>query len=505
MRKCRLTAATLAAVASFHATGSAEGLNCRQALTIASIPNAARQPVTPEDLMALIDFGRNNDANDEEIMSASPDGRHIAVSVRRAIAASNRYCSGLFVIDLHGGASLIDSGKGAIFYRFPNLVGKAEFPTGIAKVLTPRWSPDGRTIAFLKLVDGVVQVWRAGLDGAGGPVTHAATDVIDFRFSPDGGSIIFRTIDPTDDPNRLTGVWLTQYLFDDWLQIRVDGKLILSNPANWMSLGLPPGKCERGRTWYGYPSLDLKPFLTRGQHEIWLRVAVGGNGEAMAQIDAAVDTSCDIKEEIVDLCAGYAADPKCDLRSELVDGVATITNGVGTGLHALPSTRLFGTGSCTWQITRPFYDKARQYRCLVDTGSPTPPDLSRGTYILDHSTDTLLADRTTDNKGTVSTSTRSFALPSQEPVAVCETICKTRVPKANADAALDSVVGSKQTTPIGWSTFYHACLPNNVCPMSPGEELISACGCLDDFPEAMVMMQTVRLGGADIICTQAAR
>jgi hypothetical protein len=43
----------------------------------------------------------------------------------------------------------------------------------------------------------------------------------------------------------------------------------------------------------------------------------------------------------------------------------------------------------------------------------------------------------------------------------------------------------------------------NVCPAGPGEEVMSACGCLDDFPEAVVMMQTVRLAGADMTCTSA--
>ena len=38
-------------------------------------------------------------------------------------------------------------------------------------------------------------------------------------------------------------------------------------------------------------------------------------------------------------------------------------------------------------------------------------------------------------------------------------------------------------------------------PAGPGEEIVSACGCLDDFPEAVVMMQTVRLAGADMTCT----
>jgi hypothetical protein len=37
--------------------------------------------------------------------------------------------------------------------------------------------------------------------------------------------------------------------------------------------------------------------------------------------------------------------------------------------------------------------------------------------------------------------------------------------------------------------------------LGEGEELVTACGCLDDFPEAAVMMQTVRLAGSDLACT----
>jgi hypothetical protein len=69
-------------------------------------------------------------------------------------------------------------------------------------------------------------------------------------------------------------------------------------------------------------------------------------------------------------------------------------------------------------------------------------------------------------------------------------------------------VGAKQNTPIGYDTFYHSCTISagvSQCPLGAGEELVSDCGCLDDFPEAVVMMQTVRLGGADMICTSEAR
>lgn len=312
-----------------------------------------------------------------------------------------------------------------------------------------------------------------------------------------------------DDPDRVTQFLLSHAYFDDWIQLRIDGELVLSNPANWTTSSLPPGKCERGRTWHIYPNLDLKPWLTRGEHVISLRVAVGGEGELFAQFDAVLDTSCNPGERIVDLCAGYAAEPNCQLHDENVDGVDIFRNGIGTGLTPLPQTRLFESGACSLSLTRPWFQRNRRYRCTIDTGTMPEIDLSRGAYIIDHSTETLLADRVKSSDGSYTTSSRAFALPDRGSVAACEPICKTRAPKPNTGVAPDGVVGSRQNAPSGWDTFYHACKLDSAgaatCPVGDGEELVSACGCLDDFPEAVVMMQTVRLGGADMICTSESR
>jgi hypothetical protein len=107
--------------------------------------------------------------------------------------------------------------------------------------------------------------------------------------------------------------------------------------------------------------------------------------------------------------------------------------------------------------------------------------------------------------GKLQGSQSSITLPDQGSVAACEPICKTRAPKANSDVAVDGVVGARQNDPAGWDIYFHSCTTNNACPLGEGEELISACGCLDDFPEAVVMMQTVRLSGADLVCRAEAQ
>ena len=317
-----------------------------------------------------------------------------------------------------------------------------------------------------------------------------------------GGSctlIDFHMMLTVKDTERLQQVLLTRFGGDDWAQIRIDGELIGSGPQTWTGTGLPPGKCEKKGAFYVYPNLDLTAKLTQGDHDIWLRVAVADGGEAYASIEAKVDAGCKTTEQLVDTCSGYASNDTCRLDDEDVDGVVTYRNGIKTGLTPLPQTRLIGTGACTTSISRDFFERRRNYACTIDQGTVPQPDLSRGAYIIDHSTETLLADRVRNADGGYSLTTRNFALPVAGSVNACEPICKTRKAQANSAAAPDGVTGSKQTNPTGWDTFYHACQDSNVCRAGEGEELVQGCGCIDDFPEAVVMMQTVRLGGADMV------
>lgn len=317
-----------------------------------------------------------------------------------------------------------------------------------------------------------------------------------------GGSctlVDFRMTLHVTDPDRIVDARLAEFFADDWAQVRIDGQLIGSGPSAWTTSGLPASKCELKKTFHTYPNLDLRPYLTAGDHEIWLRVAVAEGGEGFARVHVDIDNSCKTLEQVVDSCGGHAADPQCKLDSELVDGVQTWVGGVATGLRALPQTRILGGPSCPTQLTRDYFLKDRTYRCAID--DIAKPDTSRGAYIIDHSTETILADRTLQSDGSYATSTRAFSLPDRGSVPACEPVCKTRAPKANSEAAPDGVVGAKQNVPVGYDTFFHACTADNQCPAGPGEEIVSACGCLDDFPEAVVMMQTVRLAGADMVCT----
>jgi dipeptidyl aminopeptidase/acylaminoacyl peptidase len=66
---------------------------------------------------------------------------------------------------------------------------------GWAQVITPKWSPDGRRIAFLRQVAGDVEVWAVDAVGAEEPrrLTDLPDEVEDFAWSADGAAIVTTT------------------------------------------------------------------------------------------------------------------------------------------------------------------------------------------------------------------------------------------------------------------------------------------------------------------------
>lgn len=168
---------------------------CRDILPPAQLSSAVRQ-LTPEDLVKLRDIGPNDAGSfAAPLFTISPEGRRAAFQLRRADPERNSYCLAMVVVDLVPGVRprIVDQGGDLLLLAIDNTA-EADFPTGIPQAITPRWSPDGRWIAFLKREDTTTQVWRAAADGSGSaPLTHAPDDVRDFRISADGKSIIYAT------------------------------------------------------------------------------------------------------------------------------------------------------------------------------------------------------------------------------------------------------------------------------------------------------------------------
>lgn len=154
----------------------------------------AIRPLVAEDLVKLRDVGVHDLAYPEaNSIAVSPDETQLAFQIRQAIPQTNSYCTAIVVIGLRTRTSPIVIDKGGTLLRNSfEFRGKADFPTGTARAISPKWSGDGRWIAFLKRTELGTQVWRANVTGEHSePLTHGPIDVDDFEFTQDKRSIIF--------------------------------------------------------------------------------------------------------------------------------------------------------------------------------------------------------------------------------------------------------------------------------------------------------------------------
>lgn len=159
-------------------------------------PRGGKRPLTPEDLVRLRDIGPVEPQTfATPFFTVSPDGQWAALQLRQADPQRNTHCLAMVIVDLSRRTPprLIDHGGDAILFTF-DFRGMADFPSGLMKVITPRWSGDGRWIAFLKRAGGRTQVWRAFADGSGSePLTNSDEDVVDFGIGAGGTSIVYAT------------------------------------------------------------------------------------------------------------------------------------------------------------------------------------------------------------------------------------------------------------------------------------------------------------------------
>src|SRR5688572_30979000 len=134
-------------------------------LSLAALAQTKR-PLTFDDLMAIKRIG------DAQI---SPDGSRVAYVVTDVDKNLNRGKRSVWAVPSSGGASqqLITSDKNDY---------------------SPRWSADGKWIAFLSTREGAPQIFVAGADGSNPrKVTGAPEGVSEFIWSPNGKTFAFTT------------------------------------------------------------------------------------------------------------------------------------------------------------------------------------------------------------------------------------------------------------------------------------------------------------------------
>ncbi len=154
-----------------------------------------RRRVGGDDLVGLRDFGPlAGPADVPPPFALSPDGRSVALELRQADPASNRYRLSLMLVQTDGTApTLLASGGDLIRDNAANRQ-MGDFPRGSPRTTAPAWSPDGTRIAWLRRFGGRTDIWTVGHDGRDArQITRGGDDVQSLAWSSDGRAIVFAT------------------------------------------------------------------------------------------------------------------------------------------------------------------------------------------------------------------------------------------------------------------------------------------------------------------------
>jgi dipeptidyl aminopeptidase/acylaminoacyl peptidase len=125
---------------------------------------APKRPISFNDLMQI------KRISDPEV---SPDGKWVAFVISEVALPGNKMVDHIWLVPAKGGEP-----KG--------------LTTGEGPDTTPRWSPDGKSIAFLSGRKGKSQIWVISASGGEARrVTSISTEVDDFAWAAKGDRLVF--------------------------------------------------------------------------------------------------------------------------------------------------------------------------------------------------------------------------------------------------------------------------------------------------------------------------
>src|SRR6266851_5034726 len=134
-----------------------------QLSNIPTVVSAQRRAITFEDYIAL------KAVSDPQL---SPDGKWVAYTVSAPSLQDNRNVARVWVAEVATGRSRPLTG-------------------GPGSDRQPRWSPDGKTLAFISTRDSGAQVWVLPIGGGDArKVSHLADGASDPLWLPDGSSLL---------------------------------------------------------------------------------------------------------------------------------------------------------------------------------------------------------------------------------------------------------------------------------------------------------------------------
>jgi dipeptidyl aminopeptidase/acylaminoacyl peptidase len=137
-------------------------------LSLTAMASAKTPP--PVKAFTIDDLINTRRVGDPQI---SPDGRAIAYTITDTDKAANRRTTQIYLIPVDGGEP-------------------RQLTSEKASSSAPRWSPDGRRLAFVSARDGEAQIWTLEVDsGEVRKITNVAFGADDPVWSPDGKWIAF--------------------------------------------------------------------------------------------------------------------------------------------------------------------------------------------------------------------------------------------------------------------------------------------------------------------------
>jgi dipeptidyl aminopeptidase/acylaminoacyl peptidase len=147
----------------------------------------AKHPFTFDDMMKLKRVG------DPQV---SPDGKWVIFSVVDVDLAANTKTPHIWIVPLNSDVGTAAPGRPAE-HSSAGSSSAQRILIADQDADRPRWSPDGKRVAFLSTKEGGSQVWIAAFDGTAGKVTHSqkltdiATEAGGELWAPDGKHILF--------------------------------------------------------------------------------------------------------------------------------------------------------------------------------------------------------------------------------------------------------------------------------------------------------------------------
>lgn len=268
-------------------------------------PGVSQQrPIQLRDMYDLVNLG----GMARQGLSVSPNGQHVAFQTHKLDLGRNDYVVNWYVlslVDLNADPVFVGDGGDPLLFR----ARAGQRINGAWQSTNPSWSPDGQWLAYRKMVDGSVQVWRSSRDGrVVEKVTHGEADVEAFYWSADGDELWIET-DATENDREhhlalkaAGGFWAGDSKFDRALTtIAIVPYELTSGHPRLSIVDLSSGR-ERDasdaekQNYFGLNTVSLDELSLRATRRdrmidrpLSSSVTSSNNGEARAWLEASVD------------------------------------------------------------------------------------------------------------------------------------------------------------------------------------------------------------------------